>query len=178
MSGAVSTIHVELGARGYDVMVGPGLLARSGALIQPLLTRPRCAVVTDETVAALHGDALQAGLSKVGVAAETILVPPGERSKCWAEAERVAEALLSAKIERNDIVIAFGGGVIGDLAGFAAAILRRGVRFVQLPSTLLAQVDSSVGGKTGINSRQGKKPDRRLSSTESCSRGYRPFWIR
>ena len=149
-------IHVPLGARAYDVHVGPGLLAQSGALIAPLLRRPRVAVVTDEAVGALHLDALRAGLAASGVEMTSLALPPGEATKCWSQLERATEWLLEAQIERGDVVIAFGGGVIGDLAGFAAAILRRGVRFVQIPTSLLAQVDSSVGGKTGINSSRGK----------------------
>ncbi len=149
-------VHVPLGARAYDVHVGPGLLARSGALIGPLLRRPRAAVVTDETVGALHLDALREGLQAQGISMTALALPPGEATKCWTQLERTTEWLLDAQVERGDIVIAFGGGVIGDLVGFAAAILRRGVRFVQIPTSLLAQVDSSVGGKTGINSPRGK----------------------
>ncbi|MFX0545705.1 3-dehydroquinate synthase [Roseovarius sp. S1116L3] len=149
-------VHVPLGERAYDVHVGPGLLARSGALIGPLLRRPRVAVVTDEAVGALHLDALRAGLGEAGIEMTALALPPGEATKCWAQLERTTEWLLAAQVERNDVVIALGGGVIGDLVGFAAAILRRGVRFVQIPTSLLAQVDSSVGGKTGINSAKGK----------------------
>jgi len=149
-------IHVPLGNRAYDVHIGAGLLAQSGALIAPLLRRPRVAVITDETVAALHLDSLRAGLEAAGITMEALALPPGEATKSWSHLTRSTEWLLEQKIERNDVVIAFGGGVIGDLAGFAAAILRRGVRFVQLPTSLLAQVDSSVGGKTGINSPHGK----------------------
>lgn len=150
----VETVQVDLGARAYDVRIGAGLLARAGAEIAPLLARRRVAVITDETVAGLHLDALRAGLE--GIAVHALALPPGEASKGWAEFERTVEWLLAEKVERRDLVIALGGGVIGDLAGFAAAVLRRGVRFVQIPTTLLAQVDSSVGGKTGINSAQGK----------------------
>lgn len=152
----IETVHVPLGARAYDVVIGPGLLAQAGARIAPLLTRPRVAVVSDETVADLHWDTLRKGLEKNGIAAECLRLPPGEGTKSWGHLERVVEWLLEQKIERGDVVLAFGGGVIGDLAGFAAAILRRGVRFVQIPTSLLAQVDSSVGGKTGINSPKGK----------------------
>ncbi|MGR3505596.1 MAG: 3-dehydroquinate synthase [Paracoccaceae bacterium] len=149
-------VHVPLGSRAYDVHIGAGLLARSGALIAPLLKRPRVAVITDETVAALHLDSLRAGLAAAGITMEALALPPGEATKSWPHLTRSVEWLLEQKVERNDLVIAFGGGVIGDLAGFAAAILRRGVRFVQIPTSLLAQVDSSVGGKTGINAPQGK----------------------
>ncbi len=149
-------VHVPLGDRAYDVLVGPGLLARSGEMIAPLLRRPRVAVVTDETVAALHLQTLRAGLATAGITMEALALPPGESTKSWPQLERTVSWLLDQKVERGDVVVAFGGGVIGDLVGFAAAILRRGVRFVQVPTSLLAQVDSSVGGKTGINARQGK----------------------
>lgn len=149
-------VHVPLGNRAYDVHIGPDLLARSGTLIAPLLRRPRVAVITDENVAALHLDALREGLASAGITMEALALPPGEATKSWPHLTRSVEWLLEQKIERKDMVVALGGGVIGDLAGFAAAILRRGVRFVQLPTSLLAQVDSSVGGKTGINAPQGK----------------------
>ena len=150
------TVHVDLGDRAYDVLIGPGLLDRAGALIAPLLTRPRVAIVTDENVGALHLETLCNGLKSHGISSESLTLPAGEATKSWPHLERTVEWLLDQKIERNDVVIAFGGGVIGDLVGFAAAILRRGVRFVQVPTSLLAQVDSSVGGKTGINTAQGK----------------------
>jgi 3-dehydroquinate synthase len=151
-----ATVAVSLGERGYEIRIGPGLLARAGAEIAPLLRRPRLAVVTERTVAGLHGAALEASLREAGVEAEMIVLEPGEATKGWAGLERTVEALIAARVNRDDLVLAFGGGVVGDLAGFAAAVLRRGVGFVQMPTTLLAQVDSSVGGKTGINSRQGK----------------------
>ncbi|SDI05323.1 3-dehydroquinate synthase [Lutimaribacter saemankumensis] len=152
----METVHVGLEGREYDIHIGPGLLAQAGALIGPLLARPRVAVVTDETVAALHLDALRAGLSAAGIDMVSLALPPGEGTKSWPQFERTVEWLLEQKVERRDMVVAFGGGVIGDLVGFAASVLRRGVRFVQIPTTLLAQVDSSVGGKTGINAPQGK----------------------
>ncbi|MCB1340230.1 MAG: 3-dehydroquinate synthase [Pseudooceanicola sp.] len=152
----MNTVHVDLGARSYDVRIGPGLIARAGAEIAPLLPRPRVAVLTDATVAGLHLDTLRDGLAAEGIAMEALALPPGEGTKNWTHLQRATEWLLEQKVERRDVVIALGGGVIGDLAGFAAAILRRGVRFVQLPTSLLAQVDSSVGGKTGINAAQGK----------------------
>ncbi|WP_126975946.1 3-dehydroquinate synthase [Frigidibacter oleivorans] len=152
MSG--KTVHVELAERSYDIRIGSDLLAEAGAEIAPLLARPRVAVITDESVARLHLPALKAGLAGLDVA--VLALPPGEGTKGWPELARTVDWLLEQKIERRDLIIAFGGGVIGDLAGFAAAILRRGVRFVQIPTTLLAQVDSSVGGKTGINSGHGK----------------------
>lgn len=149
-------VPVELGARRYEVRVGAGLVARAGAEIAPLLKRPRVAVLTEETVAALHLDALRAGLDAEGIAMQALALPPGEGTKSWPHLARAVEWLLEARVERSDMVVALGGGVIGDLAGFAAAILRRGVHFVQIPTSLLAQVDSSVGGKTGINTAQGK----------------------
>lgn len=151
-----NVVRVELGARSYDVRIGPGLLARAGADIAPLLHRPRVAVLTDETVGALHLDTLRTGLAEAGIAMTALALPPGEATKSWPHFERAVEWLLSEKVERSDVVVALGGGVIGDLAGFAAAVLRRGIRFVQIPTSLLAQVDSSVGGKTGINAPQGK----------------------
>ena len=150
------SVHVSLGARSYDVRIGSGLTARAGLEIAPLLRRKRVAVVTDENVGALHLEALTAALAAEGIAMTALTLPAGEATKGWPEFTRTVEWLLEQKIERKDIVIAFGGGVIGDLVGFAAAVLRRGVRFVQIPTSLLAQVDSSVGGKTGINAAQGK----------------------
>ncbi len=150
------TVHVDLAERSYDVEIGPGLLAQSGEWIAPLLKRKRVAVLTDETVAGLHLDALREGLASAGIEMNALAMPAGEATKSWPHFERAVEWLLAEKVERNDIVVALGGGVIGDLAGFAAAVMRRGVRFVQIPTSLLAQVDSSVGGKTGINAPQGK----------------------
>ena len=150
------TVHVPLGDRAYDVMIGPGLLAEAGALIAPLLPRPRVVVVTESRVAAAHLEHLRAGLASEGVTMEALQLPPGEATKGWPHLQEVVEWLLAQKVERRDVVIALGGGVIGDLVGFAAAILRRGVRYVQVPTSLLAQVDSSVGGKTAINSGHGK----------------------
>jgi 3-dehydroquinate synthase len=149
-------VHVGLPGREYDIHIGPGLLGQSGALIAPLLRRPRVAIVTDATVGPLHLATLCKGLEKNGIYSVSLTLPAGEATKSWPHFERVVEWLLEEKVERNDVVIAFGGGVIGDLVGFAAAVLRRGVRFVQVPTSLLAQVDSSVGGKTGINAPQGK----------------------
>ncbi|WP_406644437.1 3-dehydroquinate synthase [Aliisedimentitalea scapharcae] len=150
------TVHVALDTRAYDVVIGPGLLAEAGERIAPLLRRKRVAVVSDANVAALHLETLRAGLARAGIDMVSLELPPGESTKSWPQFERTVEWLLAQKVERNDVVIAFGGGVIGDLVGFAAAVLRRGVRFVQIPTSLLAQVDSSVGGKTGINAPQGK----------------------
>ena len=152
----MDVVNVALGERSYEVRIGPGLVARAGAEIAPLLSRPKVAIVTEERVAGLHLEALTAALAAEGIAAEALILPPGEATKSWAHLQEVVEWLLAQQVERKDVVVAFGGGVIGDLAGFAAAILRRGVRFVQIPTSLLAQVDSSVGGKTGINSPHGK----------------------
>jgi len=152
----MDVVKVALGARAYEVRIGAGLVAGAGAQIAPLLARKRVAIVTEARVAGLHLPALEAGLREAGVASEALVLPPGEATKSWAHLQQVVEWLIAQRIERGDMVVAFGGGVIGDLAGFAAAILRRGVRFVQIPTSLLAQVDSSVGGKTGINSPQGK----------------------
>lgn len=152
----MNKVAVDLGDRSYEVRIGAGLIDRAGAEIAPLLRRKRVAVVADETVAAAHLPAVLAALSAEGIAATALALPPGEGTKNWANLARCTEWLLEQKVERRDVVLALGGGVIGDLVGFSAAILRRGVRFVQLPTTLLAQVDSSVGGKTGINTAQGK----------------------
>ena len=149
-------VHVPLGDRAYDVLVGEGLIPAAGDLIAPHLARPRVAVLTDETVAAHHLAPLQDALHTAGIASVAHALPPGEGTKSWDGLRRATDWLLDQKVERRDVVIALGGGVIGDLAGFAAAVLRRGVRFVQVPTSLLAQVDSSVGGKTGINAGAGK----------------------
>ena len=138
------TIHVGLGARSYDVVVGGGELARAGARIKSLLKRARVAIVTDTTVAGFHLGALQTALEAEGIGHETIVLPPGEKTKSFAELEHVCRALLAAKLER------------GDLVGLAAGLVRRGMGFAQVPTTLLAQVDSSVGGKTAINAPEGK----------------------
>jgi len=149
-------LNVNLPGREYDIVIGPGLLAQSGRRILPFLKRPKVAIITDETVAELHLQTLEKGLALAGISSTSIAMPAGEKTKGWAGLETAVEWLIAQQVERDDIVIAFGGGVIGDLAGFAAAILRRGVNFVQIPTSLLAQVDSSVGGKTGINSPLGK----------------------
>jgi shikimate kinase/3-dehydroquinate synthase len=149
-------VEVPLGARAYSILIGPGVLDEAGAEIARIAPRVNCAVVTDAQVAPLYLDRLAASLDRAGLRSTSIVCPPGEGAKSYAEFARVADALIEARIERRDVVIALGGGVVGDLAGFCAATLRRGVRLVQIPTTLLAQVDSSVGGKTGINSRHGK----------------------
>ncbi len=149
-------VSVPLGRRAYDVLIGPGLLATAGAQIFETLGELPFAIVTDRNVAGHHLGTLEAAMVGAGRHRGTIILNPGEATKNFSNLELVCERLLEIGTERGDLVLALGGGVIGDLAGFAAAILRRGVRFVQLPTSLLAQVDSSVGGKTGINARQGK----------------------
>jgi 3-dehydroquinate synthase len=149
-------VTVELGARAYRIDIGAGLLTAPPEDLASHFARPRTAVITDKNVAGAHLDKLESVLADKGFETTTIVLEPGEPTKSWPVLSRTVEALLDAGIERNDTIIAFGGGVIGDLAGFAAAILRRGIKFVQIPTTLLAQVDSSVGGKTGINSKLGK----------------------
>lgn len=148
-------IKVELGARSYIVAIGQGLIQAAGERLRALEAR-RVAVVTDDHVAAIHLPALTASLRGAGIECVEIVVPAGESSKSFAHLQHVVDAALDARLERGDLILALGGGVVGDLAGFAAAITRRGIGFVQAPTTLLAQVDSSVGGKTGINARQGK----------------------
>src|SRR6202035_2002558 len=150
------TVDVALGERAYDIIIGRDVLPSLGGRVAALRPGARTAIVTDRTVAKHWLEKAEASLAQAGIASSRISVEEGEGSKSYAGLERVSEALISAKIERADLVIALGGGVVGDLAGFAAAILRRGVDFVQVPTSLLAQVDSSVGGKTGINSPQGK----------------------
>ena len=149
-------VDVALGERAYDIVIGRDVLSSLGARVAALRPSVRTAIVTDKTVARHWLAAAEASLSAAGIPTSRIIVDEGEGSKSYAGLEKVSEALIGAKIERNDLVIALGGGVVGDLAGFAAAILRRGVDFVQVPTSLLAQVDSSVGGKSGINSPQGK----------------------
>ena len=146
---------IDLGARSYEIHVGPALLDEAAALIAPLLPVAKTVVVTDENVMAAQGARLRASLSG-SIETEFVVLPPGEATKSFAQLEALTEKLLEARVERSDAIVAFGGGVIGDLTGFAASILRRGVRFIQIPTTLLAQVDSSVGGKTGVNTRHGK----------------------
>ncbi|EIG60656.1 MULTISPECIES: 3-dehydroquinate synthase [unclassified Bradyrhizobium] len=149
-------VEVALENRAYDIVIGRGVLASLGERVARLRPGVRTAIVTDRTVAKYWLEPAESSLAAAGIPTSRIVVEEGEISKTYAGLEKVSEALIAAKIERNDLVIALGGGVVGDLAGFAAAILRRGVDFVQVPTSLLAQVDSSVGGKTGINSPQGK----------------------
>jgi 3-dehydroquinate synthase len=155
-SGDPIEVNVALGERSYDIFIGRGLLASLGPKIAALRPGAKVAIVSDETVARHHLAAAEASLAAAGIAATSVIVPPGESSKSFAVLEKVCEALIAARIERADLVVALGGGVIGDLAGFAAAVVRRGLDYVQVPTTLLSQVDSSVGGKTAIDSRQGK----------------------
>jgi 3-dehydroquinate synthase len=149
------TITVGLGDRAYDIHVGAGLLARAGELLKPF-AKGVVPVVTDEHVAAIHLQPLLASLKAAGIEAQAIVMPPGEVSKSFAGLEKLSGDLLDLGVDRKGLVIALGGGVIGDLTGFAAGVLKRGVAFAQIPTTLLSQVDSSVGGKTAINARQGK----------------------
>ena len=153
---AVRAIPVGLGERAYQVLIGPGLIDAAGGHIRPLLKRARTAIVADETVARLHGERLGASLATAGIAADLITIPSGEASKSFEQLARLSDQLLALSLDRGDMIIAFGGGVAGDLAGFAAAIYKRGIDFVQIPTTLLAQVDSSVGGKTAIDTPRGK----------------------
>lgn len=166
-------VHVPLGERSYDILIGPGLMARAGGEITSRIKGRRAAIVTDENVGARYLDGLMDSLQTDGIEAVSVTLPAGEKTKSFDYLTKVCDVLLEARIERNDTVIALGGGVIGDLTGFAAGIVRRGVRFVQIPTSLLSQVDSSVGGKTGINARQGKnlvgifnQPDLVLADTD------------
>ena len=151
-----NVVKVALGERTYDIVIGRGLLADLGERIKTLRRGARAAIVTDETVGKIHLGAAETALKSSGIDSARIVVPAGENSKSYGTFEKICEAIIAGRLERNDLVVALGGGVIGDLAGFAASCVRRGLDFVQVPTTLLAQVDSSVGGKTGINSRQGK----------------------
>jgi 3-dehydroquinate synthase len=153
---SIETVAVRLGDRTYDILIGAGLVARAGEEISKRLPGIRTAIVTDANVAGSHLAPLVASLDRSGIASTVIALPPGEKTKSFDALQNVVDGILAARLERGDAVIALGGGVIGDLAGFAAGIVRRGMRFVQMPTSLLAQVDSSVGGKTGINSDHGK----------------------
>jgi 3-dehydroquinate synthase len=167
-------VHVPLGERAYDILIGPDLISHAGGEITARLKGRRAAIVTDEHVAPLYLEQLMDSLQTDGIEAVSLTLPAGEKTKSLEPLAAVCDMALAARIERNDCIIALGGGVIGDLAGFAAGIVRRGVRFVQIPTSLLSQVDSSVGGKTGINSRHGKnllgvfhQPDLVLSDTSA-----------
>jgi 3-dehydroquinate synthase len=172
-SPAKRTVRVDLGERSYDILIGPGLIATAANEIASRLKGRRMAVITDEHVAPLYLEPLMASLKAKEIEAVSLVLPAGEKTKSFEHLIPVCEAILGARIERNDAVIALGGGVIGDLTGFAAGIARRGSRFIQIPTSLLAQVDSSVGGKTGINSPHGKnligvfhQPDLVLADTD------------
>lgn len=156
MSAPVQRVRVDLDARGYDILIGEGLLETAGEAIAAVRPARRAFVVSDTTVAAAHLPRLEAGLAKAGIAAETFLQAPGEGTKDFAHLGVLLDRILERRPERGDILVALGGGVVGDMTGVAAALLLRGVDFVQCPTTLLAQVDSSVGGKTGVNTRHGK----------------------
>ena len=151
-----ATVTVALGDRSYDIVIGRGLIASLGARIAALRPGAKVAIVTDENVARYHLAAVETALAEAGVPTSRVIVPVGEGSKSFGVFEQVCEAIIAARTERGDLVIALGGGVIGDLAGFAASVVRRGIDYVQVPTSLLAQVDSSVGGKTAINSAHGK----------------------
>lgn len=160
----LTKVSLELGPRSYDILIGPGLIASAGERVRPLLRplirqpgqRPRAVIVTDETVNNLHAAALEHAFEDAGIAHDKVVLPPGEKTKSLPALERLLDDLLTLGVERDDTLIALGGGVTGDITGFAASILRRGIDFIQIPTTLLAQVDSSVGGKTGVNTAQGK----------------------
>ncbi len=153
---AMRTVTVELGDRSYEIVIGPGVIDEAGPRISRLRPGAAAVIVTDENVGKLHADRLEKSLGSADIRSSRTTIPAGESSKSYPMIERVVDSILAAKIERGDLVIALGGGVVGDLAGFAAAIARRGMDLVQVPTSLLAQVDSSVGGKTGINSPHGK----------------------
>ncbi|HYC63549.1 MAG TPA: 3-dehydroquinate synthase family protein, partial [Reyranellaceae bacterium] len=152
----MTTIKVDLAGRAYDIAIGSGLIDRAGELAKPLLAAPRVIVVSDDQVAPLYGARLAAALKKTGIESSAVIVPAGEGSKDYAAFGRLMNELLDKRPDRKVTLVALGGGVVGDLTGFAASVLLRGVDFIQVPTTLLAQVDSSVGGKTGINTRHGK----------------------
>jgi len=149
-------VKVALDGRAYEVWIGDGLMSGAGAALLDVIPRRRTVVVTDETVARLHGETVRAGFEQSGISAEFIVLPPGEQTKSFEGLADLSDRLLAAQLDRGDVITALGGGVIGDLTGFAAAIYKRGIDFVQIPTTLLAQVDSSVGGKTAIDTPRGK----------------------
>ena len=152
----MDSVTVDLGARSYSVVIGRGLIAEAGERLKPLLRRDRVAVVTDRQVHEHHGEMLANALGGAGITADVIVIEPGETAKSFAGLEALSNDLLALGLERGDLIVAFGGGVVGDLTGFAAAIYKRGIDFAQIPTTLLAQVDSSVGGKTAIDTPAGK----------------------
>ena len=150
------TVRVELGERAYDILVGHGALSELGARLASLVKRPRAFVLTDETVMRLHRAGLEAAVAGAGIKLDWMALAPGEQTKTFANLGNVLDWLLAGGADRGDILIAFGGGVIGDMGGLAASLMKRGMGFVQVPTTLLAQVDSSVGGKTAVNTPRGK----------------------
>jgi 3-dehydroquinate synthase len=152
----IRKVNVDLGERSYDILIAEGLLQQAAALVKPLLKRERVYIITDENVAALHLETVKSSFENAGLGVFSYTLPGGESTKCYAQVESGIDALMSDGADRKDVVIALGGGVIGDLTGLVAGLLKRGMRFVQMPTTLLAQVDSSVGGKTAINSKLGK----------------------
>ena len=152
----MAIVRVALDSRSYDILIEQGALDRAGTHLAGYARKGRLVVVTDANVAATQLPRLEASLRAANVAVEPIILPPGEQTKSWRHLEELLDALLALEIERGDHVVALGGGVIGDLVGFAASILKRGCHFIQVPTTLLAQVDSSVGGKTAINAKAGK----------------------
>ena len=156
INGVKQTVRVDLGDRSYDILIGRSILSGLGSVFKELFPSSNAVIITDANVAGLHLDAAEASLREVGVEPYVIVMEPGEKSKSYKGLMKACDAVLDSKLERGDIVIALGGGVIGDLAGFVAGIVRRGMRFIQVPTTLLSQVDSSVGGKTGINTAHGK----------------------
>jgi 3-dehydroquinate synthase len=156
VSADLTHVSVTLGDRSYDILIGGGLLQRAGTEIAARLPGIRVAIITDGNVGPLHAPVLEASLAASGIGFTRITLPAGEKTKSYGHFAEACDAVIAAKLERRDAVIAFGGGVIGDLAGFVAASVRRGMAFIQMPTSLLAQVDSSVGGKTGINSAHGK----------------------
>ena len=149
-------VRVGLEKRSYDIIIGHGLIKNSAPIITPFLSQNRVVVITDQNVASLHLRSFESSMKLAGGSVSSLVLPTGESTKSWKYLIRVVEWILDQKVERNDLVVALGGGVIGDLVGFAAATVRRGVQFVQIPTSLLAQVDSSIGGKTGINVSFGK----------------------
>ncbi|MEM9738914.1 MAG: 3-dehydroquinate synthase [Pseudomonadota bacterium] len=154
--GSPRTVKVGLGPRSYDITIGPGQIRALGSFLAPLVKSPRAFVLTDQNVSKLHMGRMEQALSSVGFKLHGRVIPAGEASKSWRQLEAILDWLIEAGATRSDVLIAFGGGVVGDLAGLAAALMKRGMALVQVPTTLLAQVDSSVGGKTAINTRQGK----------------------
>ena len=155
-NGEYSTVHVDLGARSYDILIGEGLLRNAGAPISAILNQPRVIIITDSNVAPLHLKPLETSLTAADIDVHSIVLPAGEQTKDFTHLSELLDQCLDARIARDTTLIALGGGVIGDITGFAAAIVLRGLDFIQIPTTLLAQVDSSVGGKTGINTKHGK----------------------